>query len=89
MIIKLKLIIHAMNIVMSLCSDHRTITNKPYNFAKGFKFTSNFESINLIEAYTTNDRAFNHMKCVLKSSKDSLAQAVSFEVGEDTSRICK
>ena len=86
-IMKQQLIIYALNIALSLCLDYKTNKFKTHTFKLGFKFTSNFENMSLIETYITNDQAFNHMKCILKGSENSLA--ISYEVGEDLTKICK
>ena len=81
------LIFFDLNVAFSLCLDYKTNIFKTYTFKKGFNFTSNFENMSLIETFITNDQAFNHMKCILKGSEKSLA--ISYEVGEDLTKICK
>ena len=89
--IKYQLIIHAMSIALSLCLEQKTIIFKPYKYnnTKDLKFTSVFENDYLIGSFITNDRAFNHVKCISKYSKNILAQAISFEVEQDSTRRCK
>ena len=89
--IKHQIIIHALCIALSLCLELKTIIFKPYknNNTKDLKFTSAFENVYLIESYITNDLGFSHMKCISKYSKNSLTQAISFEVGQDSERTCK
>ena len=86
--IKHKLIIFAMNIALSFCLEFKTTKFKPfsYNNTKDLKFSSD---MNLIESYITNDQAFNHMKCIAKSSKNSLTQAISYQVDQYSSKTCK
>ena len=83
--------LYAINIAITLCLEIKTSVFKPfrYNNLKELKFSLTFESMYLIESYKTNNPAFSLTKCLSKSSKNVITQAISYEVDKNLAKTCK
>ena len=84
--IRNEIILYAINIAICLCKDLDSTWFKLYNYnhSKNLKFTSSFESMYLLESYSTKNQKFDLLKCLSQRSKNLSAKVFTYEVNNLT-----